>query len=133
MQIKIRFFTIVLIQIAAMSVFFLGAGKTALAATFEITEMSCMTSPGGYWWAIEQANASPGRDTIQVRKSFTVDDCNHFPADQYPDLHVTESVDIVGNGFTVYGNVGFVDANGMFNRHGVCPISQNGYLTVGYG
>jgi hypothetical protein len=116
-----------------MSVFFLGAGKTALAATFEITEMSCMTSPGGYWWAIEQANASPGRDTIQVRKSFTVDDCNHFPADQYPDLHVTESVDIVGNGFTVYGNVGFVDANGMFNRHGVCPISQNGYLTVGYG
>ncbi len=120
-------------QIAAMAVIFLGAEKIALAATFEITEMSCMTSPGGYWWAIEQANATPGRDTIQVRKSFTVDDCKHFPAEQYPDLHVTESVDIVGNGFTVYGNVGFVDAEGHFNSHGVCPVSDEGYLMVGFG
>lgn len=116
-----------------MAVLLLGAGKTALAATFEITEISCMTSPGGYWWAIEQANANPGPDTIQVRKSFTVDDCTHASAEQYPNLPVTDSVDIVGNGYTVYGNVGFVDANGDFNRHGVCPLSQNGYLMVGYG
>lgn len=133
MKIRIRFLTIALINFSAMAVFLLGAGKTAWAATFEITEMSCMTSPGGYWWAIEQANANPGPDTIQVRKSFTVDDCTHASAEQYPNLPVTDSVDIVGNGYTVYGNVGFVDANGDFNRHGVCPLSQNGYLMVGYG
>ncbi len=134
MAIEIRFLKTAFSQLALLVLVLLGGGQTALAAPdIEITEMSCMTSPGGYWWAIEQANATAGRDTIQVRKSFTVDDCKHFPAEQYPDLHVTESVDIVGNGFTVYGNVGFVDANGNFNRHGVCPLDQDGYLVVGYG
>ncbi len=132
MERKRRFITTTLSQLAAMAVLLLGAGQTSLAATFEITEMSCM-APGGYWQAIQQANASLGRDTIQVRKSFTVDDCTHFPAEQYPDLPVTESVDIVGNGFTVYGNVGWVDPNGNFNRLGHCPNPVDVDTWVGFG
>ena len=119
--------------IALMCSLMLGGANTAIAATYEITEASCMTSPGGYWWAIQQANANPGRDTIQVRTSFSVDDCTHFPAEQYPDLHVTESVDIVGNGFTIDGNVGWLDPNGKFNQHGHCPSGLTVDTWVAFG
>lgn len=117
----------------AVAALLLAGAQAAVAATFEITAMSCMTSPGGYWWALQQANANPGRDTIQFRTSITVDDCRHFPAEQYPDLHVTESVDIVGNGFTVYGNVGWVNPDGHFNSHGHCPNPVDVDTWVGYG
>ena len=44
------------------------------AATFSVTEPSCRTTPGGYEWAITQANNTPGRDTISIDVAeFSVD------------------------------------------------------------
>lgn len=49
MEKKVRFLTKILIQLNVLAVLLLGWGQTALAAPdIEITEMSCMTSPGGY-------------------------------------------------------------------------------------
>ncbi|MDP3520700.1 MAG: IPTL-CTERM sorting domain-containing protein [Hydrogenophaga sp.] len=133
MRFSTRLFARCWLSVVAVIGLWLGLAPAASAATFEITEPTCMASPGGYWWAIEQANATPGRDTIEVRTTFSVDDCTHFPAEQYPDQHITESVDIVGNGHTVAGEVGWVTASGYFNPHGQCPREANGDLLVGFG
>lgn len=132
-----RLFLILLVRwcggaVAAMALWLAGTGL-ASAATFEITASACMASPGGYWWAVQQANATPGRDTLEVRTSFSVDDCTHFPSEQYPNQHITESLDIRGNGHTVAGEVGWVDASGRFNPHGQCPDQAQGDLIVGFG
>ena len=41
----------------------------AVGTTFSVTEKDCKASPGGYQWAIEQANVTPGRDTDLDRHS----------------------------------------------------------------
>ena len=68
------------------------------AATFNVTERSCGAIPGGYEWAIEQANNTLGRDTISINVAeFSVNGCTTpDPAEPLP-IAITESVDIVGN------------------------------------
>ena len=105
----------------AVAALLLVGAQTSLAATFEVTEADCSVSPGGWQWAVEQANANLGRDTIQIRKDFSPGNCPHRPTEQYPDFHVTESVDIVGNGFYVLDDPMWINANGQVNRLASCP------------
>ncbi|MCX7111744.1 MAG: hypothetical protein NTX45_16775 [Proteobacteria bacterium] len=105
----------------AVSALLLAGSQTSLAATFEVTEVDCMATPGGWKWAVEQANANPGRDTIQIMKDFGPGNCPHRPTEQYPDFHVTESVDIVGNGFYVLDDPMWIDPMGQVNPLGSCP------------
>ena len=44
----------------AVAALLLGGAQTSLAATFGVTEVDCMATPGGWKWAVEQANANPG-------------------------------------------------------------------------
>ncbi len=123
----------------AVAALLLGGVQTSLAATFEVTEVDCMASPGGWKWAVEQANANPGRDTIQIRTDFSPGNCPRRPTEQYPDFHVTQSVDIVGNGFYVLDDPMWVDANGQVNPLGSCPNSSfdkmisdgSGFIDIG--
>lgn len=128
-----------LTHLPAVAALLLTGAQTSLAATFEVTEADCMASPGGWKWAVEQANANPGRDTIQIRKDFSPGNCPRHIAEQYPDFHVTESVDIVGNGFYVLDDPMWIDANGQVNPLGSCPNSSfdtlisdgSGFIDIG--
>lgn len=98
----------------------------ATAATFSVTESSCVASPGGYQWAIEQANSSPGHDIISIDiPEFTMNDCVIQGSDDLP-IAITESVDIVGNGNTANGNVAYVNSQGFVNSSaGICPTRSD--------
>jgi hypothetical protein len=104
----------------------------AIAATFSVTAASCKANPGGYQWAIEQANATPGRDTISIEiTEFRVDNCDHpDPVSRMP-IAITESVDIVGNGNTVDGKVAWVNVIGTVNPSGQCPSSTAKIINFG--
>ncbi len=124
----LAFFARTLTLLPAVAALLLGGAQTTLAATFEVTEADCSVSPGGWQWAVEQANANPGRDTIQIRKDFGPGNCPHHSGEQYPDFHVTESVDIVGNGFYVLDDPMWINPNGQVNPLGSCP--HTGYDTL---
>jgi hypothetical protein len=104
----------------------------ASAATFSVTAKDCKTSPGGYQWAIEQANATPGRDTISIEiAQFRVDDCDHPDAASKLPIAITESVDILGNGNTAAGNVAWVNTSGVLNPNGICPPPSANFANEG--
>ena len=63
--------------------------------------------------------------------SFSVDNCVH-PDDRYRlPIAITESVDILGNGNRVAGNVLWADPNGFFNPNGQCPESLGSWMNFG--
>ena len=104
----------------------------AAAATFSVTEQDCKATPGGYQWAIEQANATLGHDTISIDvASFSVDSCDHPDATYRLPIAITESVDILGNGNRVAGNVLWADPNGFLNPNGQCPESLGSWMNFG--
>ena len=106
----------------SLALLFLSGPVTA--ATFSVTEQSCVASPGGYQWAIEQANNSPGHDIISIDiPEFQMNNCDIYGSDDLP-IAITESVDIVGNGNTANGYVRYIDRNGNINPDG-CPASAS--------
>ena len=103
----------------------------ATAATFSVTAKDCATSPGGYEWAIEQANNSPGHDIISIDVPvFTVSSCTHIGNESEPPPF-TESVDIVGNGNWVVGNYAWIDTMGNLNPLNQCPPGGARWLNKG--
>jgi len=103
------------------------------AATFSVTEVECGAAPGGYEWALQQANSTPGRDTISIDIPVFQVDC--FRSRTAPDLPtpITESVDIVGNGNLVNGNLLYVDQSGNPNNPDVCPDFNSGAKFADFG
>ena len=72
----------------------LGLSAQATAATFAVTKQACSADPGGYQWAIEQANSTPGRDTISIDiPEFFVDSCSH--PDPASDLPIADRKSVV--------------------------------------
>ncbi len=121
-----------LVQAAVLLLVAISAALPASAATFSVTASDCRTSPGGYQWAIEQANMTQGPDTISIDvPSFNVDNCDHPDASNRLPIAITESVDILGNGNRVAGNVLWADPNGFINPNGQCPESVGGWLNFG--
>ena len=103
----------------------------AAAETFLVTATECSTSPGGYQWAIEQANNTPGRDIISIEVPiFYVDDCFHPEGPRGLPIAITESVDIVGNGNTVDGRTMWINSSGQINP-GQCPQSDAAWVNFG--
>ena len=84
-----------------------GPAGLAQADTYTVTSKDCMAVPGGLMWAIQQANAHPGRDRIEIGVNFIAvgrhagdvpGGCvNPRPTEPWA-FTVTDSVDIVGNG-----------------------------------
>ena len=124
-------------RLASLTIWFtllllLGLSAQANAATFSVTAKDCSHTPGGYQWAIEQANNTPGRDTISIDiPEFHVDTCFHPDPVRDLPIAITESVDIVGNGNTVNGNVAWVTPIGGYRPRGQCPGSSDKWIDKG--
>ena len=56
----------------ALLVLVLLAGTAGLAQAdpYTVTSKECMAVPGGLMWAVQQANAHPGRDRIDIAVNF---------------------------------------------------------------
>lgn len=121
--------TRLLTMVATLPLLFISV--QANADTFSVTAEGCATSPGGYQWAIEQANNTPGRDTISVDvPRFYVNDCFHSDISGLP-IAITESVDISGNGNTVDGLTQWINVNGQVNPGGICPTADAMWVDPG--
>lgn len=83
-----RFLLWNLVLFPAISAMFLGASGQAFAATYQVTNPNCSVKPGGFEWALQQANANPGRDTIEITTYFEVDDCKHHPGNNILKLRL---------------------------------------------
>ena len=125
-----RIFARLLTLVATLPLLFTSIQATA--ATFSVTAESCVASPGGYQWAVEQANNTPGRDTISIDvPRFWVYDCVHpDPASDLP-IAITESVDIIGNGNTADASVAWVNPDGTVNDINTCPAKEIVWANLG--
>ena len=125
-----------LVVLTAMCPLMLGAMQTAAAATFAVTSSNCLVVPGGYDWAVQQANATPGKDTIDIQVPvIDVDICVH-PHSAEPWLTpITESVEIVGHGAWADSQVTWFNQDGKKNSLGHCPsnITKDLFADVGAG
>jgi len=98
------------------------------AATFNVTSNSC-SGTGSIVEAFQQANASPGQDTIEFTPGLTirVTDGACGVSTNDPSLHfiatVTEDLTINGNGSKLEGDGLWVQQDGRTNTPGVCPNS----------
>jgi len=98
------------------------------AATFNVTSNSC-SGTGSIVEAFQQANASPGQDTIEFTAGLTirVTDGACGVSTNDPSLHfiatVTEDLTINGNGSKLEGDGLWVQQDGRTNTPGVCPNS----------
>jgi hypothetical protein len=109
------------------------AANPAGAATFEVTNPACSASAGGYYWAIEQANNTPGRDTIEISvDKLYMNYCTPPDTTNNLPIGITESVDIIGNGNTVVeGNLLILTGNGNPLPLSQCPTSTSVYVAKG--
>lgn len=101
----------------------------ALAANFDVTSTSC-SGAGSFQKAVEDANASPGPDTITFLIDVTdVKDtvcgiATNDPEDAYIGL-VTDDLVIEGKGHSITGSSLYVTPDGLTNVPGVCPGDPN--------
>jgi hypothetical protein len=123
-----------LVVLTTMCSLLLGGTQTAAAATFAVTSSNCLAVPGGYDWAVQQANATPGKDTIDIQVPVIyVDICVH-PHSAEPWLTpITESVEIVGHGAWADSLVTWFNPDGKKNSLGHCPSPTTNDLFADVG
>ena len=104
------------------------SAPAAVGTTFSVSSPAC-SGPGTLHQAIEDANNSPGNDTINFLPVITqISVCKVNLSDSYW-TNITESVDIVGNGVTLYGGQRIYTDDGKINPL-ICPSSTAGVTVV---
>lgn len=120
------------VALVAASLAFAGVAAPpagAIGTTYTVTEVDLCGGPGTFEAALAAANANPGTDTISFAAGLKLSTrpCASLvsPIHEYP-LSATESVNIVGNGATVYGDQIYVNAQGRVNDPNQCPAHTAG-------
>ena len=129
--------------IVALATLLTAHPAAAAPETYTVTSTQC-EGDGSITEAMGLANANPGEDTISFDADLVVDfrNCppNPAPADpkNYFTLQATESVIFEGNGAKLFGEMVWIDGNGI-NRAGQdCAVAGDiiqaltpGFITVG--
>lgn len=100
----------------ALASLVLGSGL-ARADTFYVTT-SELSGPGSLLAAVDSANATPGRDTIDIAAGLRIDLTTDDPAARRGVVRLTESVTIEGRGATVFSNPAWINTAGDLNPIG---------------
>lgn len=101
----------------------------AAGSTFTVTSSQC-TGPGSFVDAIQQANNTPGRDTVTFAPGLTVDLGTCPLGEPYKAAVATESVDIVGNGVVFNGYQTWVTSSGNLTPLDQCPRTSAGSVVT---
>lgn len=117
----------------------IGNIQPASANTYEVTSSLCNGGGGTLEWAVQQANANPGPDIINIYFGLEIDgdSCSKgfwtLPVPETVDYYmvdVTDSLTIEGNGARIIGHMGWVDSSGNLNGHEICPWSLPGVVVT---
>ncbi len=109
-----------------------GGIQPASANTYDVNSSLCNGGGGTLEWAVQQANANPGPDIININGGLAIDadTCSEWfgalpvpEAVDYYMVNVTDSLTIEGNGARVIGHMSWVDGSGFLNSHSICPWS----------
>ena len=128
-----------LASLALTCLLIIGGTQSASATTYEVTSSLCNGGGGTLEWAVQQANANPGPDIINVYFGLEIDGdtCSlGFWTLPVPDavdyymVNVTDSLTIEGNGARIIGHMGWVDSSGNLNGHEICPWSLPGVVVT---
>ncbi|MEI6621322.1 MAG: fibronectin type III domain-containing protein [Actinomycetes bacterium] len=113
------------------SVLLAAAPAHAAGATYTVTsDMGCGAT-GSFEWAVAQANANPGRDTIEFTPGLLVDyNVCHRLHGMWYGVNATESVDIKGNGSFIDGQQMWANASGQVNPTTSCPANTAGSVQI---
>lgn len=102
------------------------------AADFPVTSSQC-TGPGGLLAAVQQANATPGPDTITMTPGLVIyDDCSFAGPTRVDDsiLEITDSVTINANFARFQGHNQFVTTTGLVTPSiWSCPNTDGSLIT----
>jgi len=92
----------------------LGVGSAARANTYQVTQSSWGTSADVYSlaWALAQANANPGLDTITIAAGLAIDVDAATPQTRDWLTTITDNLAIQGRGATLVGTPSFVSSGG---------------------
>lgn len=100
----------------------------AAAAVFTVTESfwGNATTTNSFAWALNQANTTPGSDTIrlQLTSGNTINVDAATPVSSSFLSQITESVQIQGNGVTLVGNPSFVTTGGTIYTKTLIPSAN---------
>ncbi|MBW2543708.1 MAG: fibronectin type III domain-containing protein [Deltaproteobacteria bacterium] len=89
----------------------------AWADTFYVTT-SDLNGQGSLLAAVDSANSTPGRDTIDIAAGLRIDLTTDDPAARRGVVRLTESVTIEGRGATVFSNPAWINTSGDLNPIG---------------
>ena len=112
-----RCFSSVLLQRCALLVVLLMSGTAANAADFDVTLdfWGTTSTVGSFAWAVDQANTTPGVDTIRVQSGLQIDADNGAKLASSPTwlTRFTESVTVEGNGATLVADPAYITTGGL--------------------
>lgn len=96
--------------------------------TFTVTSQAMCGGAGTFQQAVKDANASPGKDTIEFTAGLTAgtSSCASIHSPEEFLIVATEAVDIVGNGAKIIGPMYCVDPQGRVNNFQQCPFNTAG-------
>ena len=100
----------------ALASFLLGSGL-AWADTFYVTT-SDLSGPGSLLAAVDSANSTAGRDTIDIAEDLRIDLTKVDPAVKRGVVRLTDAVTIEGRGATVFSNPAWINTSGDLNPIG---------------
>ena len=111
-----RCFSSALLQRCALLVLLM-SGTAANAADFDVTldYWGTTSTVGSFAWAVDQANTTPGVDTIRVQSGLQINADNGDSLAGSPTwlTRFTESVTVEGNGATLVANPAYVTTGGL--------------------
>ncbi len=107
----------VLLQRCALLAVLLMSGTAANAADFDVTLdfWGTTSTVGSFAWAVDQANTTPGVDTIRVQSGLQIDADNGAKLASSPTwlTRFTESVTVEGNGATLVADPAYITTGGL--------------------
>ena len=107
----------VLLQRCALLAVLLMSGTAANAADFDVTLdfWGTTSTVGSFAWAVDQANTTPGVDTIRVQSGLQINADNGDSLAGSPTwlTRFTESVTVEGNGATLVANPAYITTGGL--------------------
>ena len=107
------------------------APAQAAGSTYTVTDTAACGPVGSFEWAVAQANAHPGKDTIEFTPGLLVDynTCHAVHGLPY-GVNATEAVEIKGNGAFIDGQQMWADASGNVNPTTKCPLDSAGSVWI---
>ena len=112
-----RFLSSVLLQRCALLAVLLVSGTAANAADFDVTLdfWGTTSTVGSFAWAVDQANTTPGVDTIRVQSGLQINADNGDSLAGSPTwlTRFTDSVTVEGNGATLVANPAYITTGGL--------------------